>query len=89
MTGGDDLISDARVPLTPLVARVIELRRGPPALVRWVTARLGWGLCPRDLATRLAREFVRSGLPAVDTTPAADPRATRGASADRPRDPEG
>ena len=74
MAGSDDSTPDARALLTPLVARVIELGRGPPALVRWVAIRLGRGGSARELAARLAREFPRRSHHTTDTLGAV-PRA--------------
>ncbi len=72
------MTTDVRPPLTPLVARVIELGRGPPALVRWVSARLGSGMPAPELATLLAREFAPAA-PAGETLAAVRAR-TRCAS---------
>jgi hypothetical protein len=57
--------------LLPLVARAIDLGRGPPALVRWVAVWLSQGQCTRELAWRLARELLLASAAswphAVDT----------------------
>jgi hypothetical protein len=61
--------------LVPVLARVVELGRGPPALVRWVRDRLGRaggvgagrGPAVRQLARELARLLARDG--AVGTLP--------------------
>ncbi|AWM40696.1 hypothetical protein GobsT_07700 [Gemmata obscuriglobus] len=78
MAGCGNAGRDPGARLLPLIARVIDLGRGPPGLVQWVTARLGCGLGARELAHRLAGELARPGAGAADTLPAAPHQHTRG-----------
>jgi hypothetical protein len=55
-----DTAASAVWALMPVVARAIDLGRGPPALVRWLAGGLGRGHDPRELASRLAR-VLRAG----------------------------
>ena len=52
--------------LRPLVARVIDLGRGPPALVSWIASRVCRGPCPKKLAGSLARTLRRAGSQTAD-----------------------
>lgn len=57
MWGRTDSALDLSAVLTPLIARAIELRRGPASLVDWVAARCHGQDCSREMIDRLAREL--------------------------------
>ncbi len=61
----DDSFSDTSALLTLLVARVTDLGRGPPALVRWVSGRTDGGLYPKELARLLSRALRRAAARAT------------------------
>jgi hypothetical protein len=64
----DDSFSDTSALLALLVARVTDLGRGPPALVRWVSGRTDGGRYPKELARLLSRALRRATGPAGRTT---------------------
>ena len=46
--------------LVPVLTRAIELGHGPPALMRWLSARVGESRPPAGAVPRLAAELTRA-----------------------------
>jgi len=57
MRARDELLVEFSAIVAPLIARVIELGRGPPSLVDWVAARSRDVEFQKEMVTHLAMEL--------------------------------